>query len=216
MKLRASRREFLAALAAAPAFAALPAFAADPPLAQPLSQADQADVARAEAYLNGVHTISARFLQVGQNGGTAEGQFYLSRPGKLRLEYDPPVPILMVADGNFLIHYDKSLKTIAYIPINSTPAGVLVRDKISLSGDLTVMAVERGPAALRITVVQTKDPRAGRIMLVFSDRPMQLTNWTVIDGQGQTTRVSLADAKTDVPIDPAVFRFTPPPQNRMD
>ncbi len=211
-----TRRALLAGLTAVALAAPLPIFAADA-VAPPLSPADQADVARVEAYLNGIRTLSARFLQIADNGATAQGQFYLSRPGKLRLEYDPPVPILMISEGrDFLIHYDKALKTIAYVPINSTPAGVLVRESIALSGDLTVIAVERGPGALRISVVQTKDPRAGRITLVFSDRPMQLTSWAVVDAQGQTTRVSLIDSRADAPIDPALFRFTPPAQNRTE
>lgn len=212
-----TRREFLAALSVAAALLASPAIAADAPRPV-LSAADQADVARVEAYLNGIKTLSAKFLQVAENGATAQGQFYLSRPGKLRLEYDPPVPILLLSEGHdFLIHYDKSLKTVAYVPINSTPAGLLVRDNIALGGDLTVTAVERGPASLRISVVQTKDPRAGRITLVFSDRPMQLTNWVVIDGQGQTTRVALNDARTDIQLDPTLFRFNPPPnRNNLD
>ena len=212
-----TRRALLAAIGATPIAATLAPFAfAQQQPAQPLSAADRTDITRVETYLNGLRTMSARFLQVADNGATAQGQFYLSRPGKLRLEYDPPVSILLVSeDRGFLIHYDKNLRSVAYIPINSTPAGLLVRDKIALSGDLTVLAVERGPAALRVTVVQTKDPRAGRIMLVFSERPMQLTNWTIIDGQGQTTRVSLADARIDVQIDPAVFRFNPPAQDRI-
>ena len=56
-------------------------------------------------------------------------------------------------------------------------------------------------------------PRAGRITFTFSDRPMQLTSWIVVDGQGQTTRVALNDARTDIQLDPALFRFTPPPSN---
>src|SRR5262249_37609976 len=105
--LRPSRREFLVAFAAAPLVATVPAFAADPPPAPSLSAADKADIARVEAYLNALRTMQAHFLQVAENGATAQGQFYLSRPGKLRLEYDPPVPILMISEGrDFLIHYD--------------------------------------------------------------------------------------------------------------
>lgn len=205
------RRLFLAGAAA---LAALPARAADPPPQAVSAAADLADIARVEAYLNGIRTLSARFVQVAESGAMAQGQFYLSRPGKLRLEYDPPVPILLLSEGHdFLIHYDKSLKTVAYVPINSTPAGLLVRERIALSGDVTVTAVERGPASLRLTVVQTKDPRAGRITLAFSDRPMQLTSWIVVDGQGQTTRVALNDARTDIQLDPALFRFNPPPNS---
>lgn len=175
-----------------------------------LSPEDRADVARVEEYLNGIRTLSARFMQISENGGTAEGKLYLSRPGKLRLEYDPPVPILMVASGSFLVHYDKELKAVTHLPIDSTPAGLLVRERIALSGDVTVTKVERGPGSLRVTLVQSKDPQAGRITLVFSERPFVLSNWQVTDAQGSMTRVALIEPRTGMPLDPALFRFTDP------
>jgi outer membrane lipoprotein-sorting protein len=175
-----------------------------------LTEQDRADIARIENYLNDIRTLSARFMQVSDSGGTAEGKLYLSRPGKLRLEYDPPVPILMVANSGFLIHYDKQLKSVTHLPIDSTPAGLLVREHIALSGDVTVSAVERGPGSLRLTLVQSKDPNAGKITLAFSERPFALSNWQVVDPQGNVTRVALIEPRVGVPLDPGLFRFTDP------
>lgn len=176
------------------------------------SSADGADIARAEAYLDSVRTLEARFLQIGPDGSVAEGGFFLSRPGRLRLDYDAPNPNLLVADGRALVHIDRHLKTIAYLPIDATPAGLLVREKIRLSGDLRVVGVERGPATLRIAVVQATDPRAGRLVLAFSERPFALSSWSFVDAQGQTTRLSLLDSKIGQPIDPARFTFVDPSQ----
>jgi outer membrane lipoprotein-sorting protein len=175
-----------------------------------LDPADQADVARVEAYLNGIQTLQSRFLQISENGGTAEGSFYLSRPGRLRLDYDPPVPILLVTRGSFLVHYDKELKAVTYLPIDSTPAGLLVRERIELSGDVTVIGVNRSPGALRVSVVQTKDANAGKLTLTFSERPFALSNWEVVDAQGLQTRVTLVEPRTGIALDPALFRFNDP------
>jgi outer membrane lipoprotein-sorting protein len=204
------RRRLLAVAAGGVVAAAgiVPALAAAP--RGGLSEQDRADVARVEEYLNAIRTLSARFMQISDAGGTAEGMFYLSRPGKLRLEYDPPVPILLVANGTFLVHYDKQLKAVTHLPINSTPAGLLVRERIALSGDVTVTDVERGPGSLRVSVEQTKDPQAGRITLVFAERPFALSNWQVTDAQGNVTRVALIEPRSGVPLDPALFRFTDP------
>lgn len=178
--------------------------------ARKLDPADQADVTRVEAYLNGIQTLQSRFLQISGNGGTAEGSFYLSRPGRLRLDYDPPVPILLVTSGSFLVHYDKELKAVTYLPIDSTPAGLLVRERIELAGDVTVTGVNRGPGALRVSVVQTKDANAGKLTLTFSERPFALSNWEVVDAQGLQTRVTLVEPRMGVAIDPALFRFSDP------
>ena len=62
-----------------------------------------------EDYLNGIQTLKAEFTQVGPDGEPAEGVIYMRRPGLLRVEYKPPVPVIIVGDG-FLIHYhDKEL-----------------------------------------------------------------------------------------------------------
>jgi outer membrane lipoprotein-sorting protein len=174
------------------------------------TEADQADIARIEAYLNELKTLSARFIQINDNGTAAEGTFHLSRPGRMRLEYDPPVPVLMVATGQAVIHYDKSLKTTTYLSYDSTPAGLLLAERVQLSGGVSVTFIERGPAVMRISLVQTRDPRAGVLTLTFSERPFLLTNWQVTDGQGATTRVMLVEPRTGVSLDPALFRFVEP------
>ncbi len=182
--------------------------------AAPPSDADRTDIARAESYLDSIRTLESRFLQIGPDGSVAEGSFYLSRPGKLRLDYDAPNPNLLVADGRAFVHIDRHLQTIAYLPIDSTPAGLLVRERIRLSGDVRVVAVERGPAVLRIAVVQAQDPRAGRLVLIFAERPFSLASWSFVDSQGLTTRLSLLDANLGQPIDPARFTFVDPNQAR--
>ena len=175
-----------------------------------MSAEDADDVRRVEAYLNNLRTFRARFLQIDPSGGSAEGTLYLSRPGKLRVDYDPPNPNLLIANGQHLIHFDRALKAPAYLGLESTPAGLLVRDPVSLSGDVTVTAVERGPGALRVSVVQTKDSRAGKITFVFSERPFQLTNWQITDAQGQTTRVALYEPQVGLALDPKLFVFLDP------
>lgn len=196
-----SRRLFLTAAAAATPFASF-AQAADP--------RDAADIARVEAYLETVRTLDSRFLQIGPDGSVAEGRFLLSRPGKLRLEYDPPNPNLFVSDGSAFVHIDKRLSTIAYLPIDATPAGVMVRNSIRLSGDVSVAAIERSPAALRVALIQTKDPRAGRLVLTFADRPLILVGWSVIDAQGLVTRLTLVAPKFDVALATSDFTFFDP------
>jgi outer membrane lipoprotein-sorting protein len=175
------------------------------------SPADRADIKRIETYLNGLGTLRARFLQVSSNGDYAEGTLFVSRPGRLRIEYDPPVPVLMVAAGGMLTYYDRELQQVSHIDLNSTPAGILVRERISLfSEDITATALERGADALRMTVVRADDPLEGSIALVFSDRPLTLKKWTVTDAQGTVTTVSLLDTRFNVTLDPKLFAFEAP------
>lgn len=187
-----------------------PAEAAGPRRAA-LSAQDRADVARAEAYLNQVTTLKARFLQLAPNGGQAEGTAYFSRPGRMRLQYDPPSPMLVVADGTFLIVHDKELGEPSYIPLNSTPAGILVRENVQLDGkDVTVTRVTRSPGVLNVSLVESEDPGQGELTLVFSERPFALRQWRVVDAQGGTTVVSLYEAQTGLALEPKLFEFKDP------
>jgi outer membrane lipoprotein-sorting protein len=203
------RRLLLAASGAAMAAALSPAWAA--PKKAVLSAQDRADIQRAEDYLNSVTTLKARFLQISGNGNQAEGTAYLSRPGRMRLQYDPPSPMLVVADGTFLIVHDKELGEPSYIPLGSTPAGVLVRENVRLDGkDLTVTRVVRLPGVLNISLVETDEPGQGELTLVFSESPFALRQWRVVDAQGTTTTVSLYESQTGLRLDPKLFEFKDP------
>ena len=176
-----------------------------------LSGADKADVARAEAYLNGISTLQARFLQIAPNGGASEGIAYLSRPGKLRLDYDPPVPIQIFGSENLLIYYDSKLKQVSHLPMGSTPAAFLVRPNVAFDGkDVSVTRVQRQPGVVAITLVQSKEPAAGEMTLIFSDAPFALRQWRVTDAQGAVTSVSLFDTRTGITFDRDLFVFRDP------
>jgi outer membrane lipoprotein-sorting protein len=176
-----------------------------------LSSNDQKEVDRAEAYLNAVTILRARFLQVAPDGSTAEGTLSLSRPGRLRLDYDPPTPMIILANGDWLVYHDSQLDHTSYVDIDSTPAALLVKKDLHLNTDgATVTGVAHKPGLVEITAVKEKDPRQGKITLVFSEAPYQLKQWLVTDAQGQTTTVSLYDPKTDVKFDPNIFRDRDP------
>jgi len=194
-----------------------PATPAPPPAAAPapqppsttpaaLTDVDRADIARVEEYVNSIRTLRARFVQLSQNGGRAQGTFYLSRPGRMRLEYDPPATLILIANGGQLQQYDTTLRQQQYVPLSSTPATYLV-DTMRLSGDITVTGVARTPQNIEITIVKTRDPREGRITFIFQSNPLQLRNWTVVDSQNRIIRVTLSDLQVGQPLDNALFRF---------
>jgi outer membrane lipoprotein-sorting protein len=174
------------------------------------SAANQADIARVQEFLGAITTMTANFLQISPNGSEATGKLYVKRPGRLRFEYDPPVPILIIANGVWFIYYDREMLNATYISQDSTPAWFLVSDDLQLDGEITVTDVTRGPATLRVTLIKTEDPDAGSVTLVFSDDPLELRQWLVLDAKGQETRVSLFDWKAGGDLIPSLFQFNEP------
>jgi outer membrane lipoprotein-sorting protein len=199
------RALFAAFLLALPVLAALA-----PPARAALSERDRADIARVEAYLNGIQTLQGRFLQVAPDGGVSEGQVYLRRPGRLRFEYAPPSPILVVADGLFVVFHDKELGQTDRIPLGATPIGVLVRETIKLSGDVGVRAVSRAPGVLRVSLFDPARPEEGQITLVFGEQPLELRQWQVTDARGQVTSITLSGVELNQPLPGKLFVVTDP------
>jgi outer membrane lipoprotein-sorting protein len=179
-------------------------------VAAALSELEIADIARAEAYLNTIQTMRARFIQVGPQGGLTEGNFYLRRPGRLRFEYDPPIPVLVVADGTWVVFYDSEINQVTRLPLGSTPLAVLLRDEVRLRGSVTVTDVERATGTLRITVIDTEAPDQGTITLVFNDRPLALRQWLIRDPQGLETSIAMSQTQFNLILEPQLFVFFEP------
>lgn len=192
------RRALLLSLLAAPA------------LAQGLTARDRVDLARVEAYLNGLRTLKAHFLQIAGNGAVTRGTVWLERPGRMRFEYDPPTPLLLVAGRGMFTFHDAALKQTSVVPLSRTPLGILLREETKLSGDVTVTRVERQPGALDVSLVRTESPSEGTLTLMFDDNPLALRQWRVVDAQQRETRVSLSNIELGGRFDPKLFDFVDP------
>ena len=208
---KVNRRAFLTGLAAAlTALRSTAAPAAEAPRSAPLTPQDRSDLGRIAAYLDGITTMYARFRQVASDGTQATGQMWVERPGRMRFEYDPPSPILLIADRFYVYYVDKQLAEMSKIGLKSTPAWFLLRDRIAFDNDLVVTRFERGANALRITVVEKNQPENGSVTMVFSDNPLALRQWTILDQQGRSTTVSLGDLGLGMPLDAKLFVYQDP------
>jgi outer membrane lipoprotein-sorting protein len=202
-----TRRAALGGLAAT--FAAAAARAAAPQAA-PLDEAAYQEVLRIQAYLNGIRTMQSRFEQVAGDGSVSHGTIYLDRPGRMRIVYDPPVPILIVATGGQVYYYDHNLQQVSRTTVNDTPAWFLLRDQITLGGAVTLTRYARAADTVRVTMVETNNPGLGQVTLVLSEQPLALRQWTVIDAQKKAVTVTLDDPQFGVALDPRLFYWTDP------
>ncbi len=175
-----------------------------------LSAQDRTDVGRIEAYLNSIKSLHARFLQVAPDGGTSAGQAWLLRPGRMRFQYDPPAPFLLVGGHGLLVFNDSQLKQTSNIPLSSTPLGLLLQDNLRLSGEVTIVSFVRQPGQLQVGLVRTRSPQDGVLTLVFADNPLALRQWTVLDPQRHETRVTLSNVELGGSYPDSLFEFVDP------
>ena len=204
-----NRRAALGALLAVTLVPLSSATAATAPPAAALTLQDGADLQRIAAYLSGIRTMYAKFQQVSAGGGRATGQLWMARPGRMRFEYDPPSPILLLADMFYVYYVDKELAQMSKVGLKSTPAWLLLRDPVTFS-DLIVTRFERSANTIKLTVVEKAEPDNGSLTMVFNDNPLALRQWSIVDQQHKTTTVSLYDERFGVALDPKLFVYQDP------
>ena len=192
----------------------LPAFAPLLLLAPVPAVAQNADLAAVQAHLRAVTTMTADFAQTDRAGKTLTGQLTLKRPGKIRFQYAPGVPILIVGDGSALIFVDYSVRQVQRWPIGNSPLGVL----LDPSKDLTRFARIVATGDSRIVLAEARDPRRpeyGTITLAFAreaDAPagLRLQGWVALDAQNNRTSVRLSNQRFNLGVGDEAFRWRDP------
>ena len=182
---------------------------APPVSAVELSDDDRALVARIEHYLNRVTTFEARFVQLA-DGRMAQGRIYMSRPGRMRIDYDPPVPVFMVAKEVWVMYHDRELQQTSYIPASQTPLSLLLSEDISLDDNAEITGFERDGNTIFVSLVMRELPDAGSLTIIMQDNPLRLVKWRVVDAQGISVEVALLDPRFGVVLDDDLFSLIDP------
>ncbi|MHC2088624.1 LolA family protein [Methylobacterium sp. CM6244] len=178
-----------------------------PTAASSMLDAEPAAVlAQANAYFNGMTTLSGNFVQIAADGRRIGGKLTLAKPGRLRFDYDQPSPMEVVADGTSVAVKDRKLKTQDLYFISQTPLKFLLRDKIDLARDLTVSDIANDPGGIRISL-EDRATLGGtsKIQLFFDAEVKTLSQWRITDPQGYQTTVQLSNLQKGKAIDGSQF-----------
>ena len=170
----------------------------------------QAGVPEVEKYFNNIRTLQARFIQNNPSGSIVQGTLYIRRPGRMRFEYDAPSQLKIVADGTQVTMWDPQTKDFGQWPIGWTAASFLTKEPFQLSGDLTVESMARNDGEIEVTVVQTRKPQEGKVVVRLAENPLQLRGWSIIDSRGNKVAVALSDLKVGGQVADSLFRYDGP------
>ncbi len=152
------------------------------------------DLETVESYLNNIKNLSAKFTQKSANG-TVEGKFYLSRPGKMRVEYINEPKILIVVNGAVLSYKDLELDEVSNLSTNTTPASFLTRQNISFSAkDVEITNVVKNNDSIIISLIKKNRTEAGEFTLTFKTQPaLGFAKMQVTNDLDETTSITLHD-----------------------
>jgi outer membrane lipoprotein-sorting protein len=158
------------------------------------------------AYLNSFKTLQGEFTQISPKGNMSQGVFYISKPGKMRFEYAPPNPYLIVADGTWLTVKNVKKEKGDQFPLSQTPLRLVLASKVDIANDTHIIDFQDQDGIISITLEDKKNTLAdGQLTLVFDTARKQLQQWVVIDGKGRRTTVSLENIEAGVKPDPKLF-----------
>jgi outer membrane lipoprotein-sorting protein len=163
---------------------------------------------RINAYFNSFQTMKGEFTQTSPRGRASRGVMHLSKPGKLRFEYEPPNPLLIASDGKWLTIKNKAKEKGDQVPLSSTPMRLIVASKLNLLQEAAVIGFQQENGFTTMALVDKKGSIAGQIILIFDDSANELRQWIIVDGKGQKTTVELANLEKDVKINPKLFQVT--------
>jgi outer membrane lipoprotein carrier protein len=170
------------------------------------------------AFVDGARTGKATFRQVvaGKSGRVPQassGTFAFARPGKFRWSYDKPYAQLLVGDGDKLWIYDRDLNQVIIKKLDralgATPASLLAG---SNAFETNFVLIDGGNAdGIEFVEAEPKSLDTGfdHIRIGFKEnlpRTMELH-----DSFGQLTQLTFDTFERNPAIDPALFRFSPPP-----
>ena len=83
---------------------------------------DQAEsINKISAYMNSFKTLQGEFTQISPKGNVSKGVMFISKPGKLRFEYSPPNPFLLVSDGKWVTLKNRAKEKGDQFPLAATP-----------------------------------------------------------------------------------------------
>jgi outer membrane lipoprotein-sorting protein len=158
-----------------------------------------------EKYLNNISSLTADFIQIDASGESSTGILYILRPGKLRWQYHPPVPILIVVNDSLLTYYDFELKQVSNASAANNMIGFLARKNISFTKDVKVTDIIANAGSIRINLTQLAKDRNEKINLIFNQDPILIKKIEIIDEAGNFTSITLNNVKYGVKIDPKLF-----------
>ena len=177
--------------------------------AAPAALAQQFSVLRPriEAALNSVRTQRGRFVQIDTTTGYGlQGQFMLSRPGKMRFEYDTR-PQLLVADGTFVGQVNTQTGNVTRTRLNATPLRVILANNVDLTNGVTVTKMEQTPDSLFVTLYENRKRNQGLLTVFLDVNTFDLRGWKIEENDGEVTTVILSEVERGVYINPNKFEI---------
>ena len=150
---------------------------------------------KVEKFFQKLNTLEADFIQVSPSGKIRSGKIFLDLPGKLRIDYQSPNDFLITCKGIWVVVQNRKLKTTNNILLNQTPFSILLDKRVNFQNKDLILSLTSTSGIISLKINVTKNPKAGELILEFSEKPFLLKKWIIKDIVGEKTTVLIQNTK---------------------
>ena len=154
-------------------------------------------------YLGDIKTLQAEFSQTNQTEDIMTGIFFLKKPGKIRLSYDPPQNLQIVSKQQAVLIFDPQnggSGPLTY-PLHSTPLSFLIKNDLSLFINENGESLELG----NLIIFKVRNPQYN-LSIEFNKNPVSLLGWEFENQMGELIKIRLNNIHKNKYISDEIFK----------
>jgi outer membrane lipoprotein-sorting protein len=159
-------------------------------------------------YFNRLDTFQANFRQFSDDGSVAKGILFIKKPGRLRIDYDKPEDLLILASGGQLAIFDpKGDSEPTSFPLRITPFALILAKQLNLVDSSNILSHEYNQGETSLSLFDPEHPERGHIELIFSGNTPILDRWVMHDESGSITLMSIEQYRENIPLNEMQFNI---------
>ena len=154
-------------------------------------------------YLGDIKTLQAEFSQTNQTEDIMTGIFFLKKPGKIRLSYDPPQNLQIVSKQQAVLIFDPKnggSGPLTY-PLHSTPLSFLIKSDLSLFINEDGEGLELDD----LIIFKVRNPQYN-LSIEFNKNPVSLLGWEFENQMGELIKIRLNNIHKNKYISDEIFK----------
>ena len=173
-----------------------------------LASAEKFSLVELSNYFNTFDTFQAEFHQFSDDGSEASGVILIKKPGRLRIDYERPEDLLILASGGQLAIFDpKGDPEPTSFPLNVTPFSIVLKSQINLVGSSNILSHDYNQGETSLSLYDPKYPERGHIQLIFSGETPILDRWLIQDESGSITLMTIERHQENIALGEKQFNI---------
>jgi len=173
-----------------------------------LASAEKFSLVELSNYFNAFDTFQADFHQFSDDGSLASGVILIKKPGRLRIDYETPEDLLIIASGGQLAIFDpKGDPEPTSFPLKVTPFSIVLKSQINLVGSSNILSHDYNQGETFLSLYDPKYPERGHINLIFSGETPILDRWLIQDESGNITLMSIERYEENIALGDMQFNI---------